>query len=270
MKKKFIVCFSGTGNSFYIANQIAEKLGNFEVKMISHLLSNPDSLEEFDELGIVFPTYCFVPPEMVTRFITDVLSKYDLKKLENLFVITSVGSKPVFSLRITEYLLNKIGCSSSYSNMVKSISTYIPFDPIPQKKHYFEHMEEMDKQIDSIVEDLKANKIKIPKNAPFYRLFFGIAKKTFYKIDPRKIFVVNESCTGCGKCVSRCPGHCLELKDNKAYYIKNNCQGCWGCYHFCPEHAIAPKKSPKGGILTWYQNSALKFNPDYSEKNEVH
>ena len=265
MSKNIIACFSGTGNSYYIAEKLAEKLGDFEVIMIPDLLNDPSLLGNFEQLGIVFPTYYFVPPEMVVRFVKTVLTEYDLKNLENLFVITAVGVRPIYSLRIMEYILTKSGCAPSYSSSINTINTYVPMFSIPKKEKHDEEMKKLDKEIEKTAEDLKQGKMKLVKFAPLYRLYFSIAKKMVYKNTASKYFVINESCKGCGICVSRCPSHCIELKDGKAVFNKNECQNCWACYHSCPEHSFAPKKAVKGGILTWYQNDNINYHPDYSK-----
>ncbi|MDX9722308.1 MAG: nitroreductase family protein [Myxococcota bacterium] len=53
---------------------------------------------------------------------------------------------------------------------------------------------------------------------------------------------VNESlCSGCGRCVSACGPHVLELRDHKAAYVSTRELGCFACGHCmmsCPHDAI--------------------------------
>jgi ferredoxin len=49
-----------------------------------------------------------------------------------------------------------------------------------------------------------------------------------------------ESCTGCGTCVERCPMDAIVLnEDNLAQRDENACLGCGVCSRFCPEEAIS-------------------------------
>ncbi len=49
-----------------------------------------------------------------------------------------------------------------------------------------------------------------------------------------------ERCTGCQKCVEKCPIHAIELNDDdKAERNAEWCIGCGVCAHFCEENAIS-------------------------------
>ena len=49
-----------------------------------------------------------------------------------------------------------------------------------------------------------------------------------------------ETCTGCGTCVDRCPTEAITLnEDEKAVRNESACFGCGICARFCPEEAIA-------------------------------
>ena len=55
-----------------------------------------------------------------------------------------------------------------------------------------------------------------------------------------KITINKEKCSGCGECLSSCPGDVYELRESKAV-IENpeECHGCSTCEDVCPEKAIA-------------------------------
>lgn len=66
-KKRIILYFTATGNSLYIARQLADEA--------TELLSIPQIRRqgiydfEADEIGIVYPIYGHMPPNMVRNFI---------------------------------------------------------------------------------------------------------------------------------------------------------------------------------------------------------
>jgi len=48
-----------------------------------------------------------------------------------------------------------------------------------------------------------------------------------------------EICTGCQKCITGCPQHAIEMKDNKAFILPEKCTNCRLCIPVCPVSAIA-------------------------------
>ncbi|MCK5773172.1 MAG: flavodoxin family protein, partial [Thermoplasmata archaeon] len=63
--------FTGTGNSLWVAKQLAKQLSNFSIEPIANLLSDNKKIEnpDSDMIGLVFPVYIFGPPLIVNRFI---------------------------------------------------------------------------------------------------------------------------------------------------------------------------------------------------------
>jgi len=55
-----------------------------------------------------------------------------------------------------------------------------------------------------------------------------------------KITVDMEKCSGCGECISVCPGSVFEFNDEgKSNPVRpEDCQECCSCVEVCPESAI--------------------------------
>lgn len=55
------------------------------------------------------------------------------------------------------------------------------------------------------------------------------------------ITINKEKCTGCGDCISICPGAVFELDNNgKCEAVRpGDCQECCSCIEVCPEKAIS-------------------------------
>ncbi len=48
-----------------------------------------------------------------------------------------------------------------------------------------------------------------------------------------------DKCTGCGDCVSKCPGQAVSMVEGKPLLSRpDNCNYCTNCEGFCPSGAI--------------------------------
>jgi Pyruvate/2-oxoacid:ferredoxin oxidoreductase delta subunit len=55
----------------------------------------------------------------------------------------------------------------------------------------------------------------------------------------RAVQVAQESCVGCGTCLSRCPFGLFTLQEGKTAVDRNRCVGCGLCVNTCPEKALS-------------------------------
>ncbi|MEM4540456.1 MAG: ferredoxin family protein [Archaeoglobaceae archaeon] len=55
-----------------------------------------------------------------------------------------------------------------------------------------------------------------------------------------KVMVDMDKCSGCGECISVCPGSVFEFNDEgKSNPVRpDDCQECCSCVEVCPESAI--------------------------------
>ncbi len=55
----------------------------------------------------------------------------------------------------------------------------------------------------------------------------------------KKLMIHDEWCKGCGICAAFCPGHVLEIKDEKVEAVRReDCILCGQCELRCPDYAI--------------------------------
>lgn len=75
--KRVILYFTGTGNCLYVARQLGGR--DAELLSIPQLMRRQKFDIEADEIGIVYPIYGHMPPNMVRRFLEKAKLKADYK-----------------------------------------------------------------------------------------------------------------------------------------------------------------------------------------------
>ena len=56
---------------------------------------------------------------------------------------------------------------------------------------------------------------------------------------------MSDTCSGCGKCVTRCPMQSIKLEDGNKAVTDLSCVGCGQCVPVCPEHSRILAKKDK-------------------------
>ena len=98
-----------------IANRFAEALEGSQTFEISQVLEDPQSLDDFDCLGLIFDRQEKGVPSDVVSFINDVLGNNDLSELQHMFGICVCEGSPAHALKIVEKLCAGVGCAPSLS-----------------------------------------------------------------------------------------------------------------------------------------------------------
>ena len=85
--KRLIFFFSATGNSLYIAKELSGAEGT--LMSIPQEIHNEHPVYEAEEIGIVCPIYCFIPPTIVQEFFAR-----STFKANYLFFVVNYDSSP--------------------------------------------------------------------------------------------------------------------------------------------------------------------------------
>ncbi len=239
-----ILYFTGTGNSRYIAQVIAENLKD-ETIDVAKLIKNGKTGEFYSEKPYVFvaPTYAWRMPKIFKEWI----KKCSFNGNKNAYFVLTCGGEIGAAGNYCEKFLLKEGFIYKGTAQVVMPENYlIMFDPTPEEKDaeiYKFASEYTIKLCEKIEKGQAFNRVKIPfigylqsgiVNSSFYTFYIG-AKK-FYSTD---------ACISCGKCVENCMTNNITLKDGKPVWGKN-CTHCMSCICKCPAEAIEYGKNTKG------------------------
>lgn len=223
-----IFYFTGTGNSGYVANEIA-KVNDDRVISISKLINEKSNLEfnlKDDEIiGFIFPIYAWAAPKKVIDFIRKV--KFNNYKNNYIFSIATCGANIGNAINIIEKEIDKKGMKLASGFSLVMPNNYMIAGDVDSKDIERKKLEEAKIEIDKINKIIKERKNKIFElekgfapgilsniiNPLFNK--FGINVNKFYSTD---------DCISCGLCEKVCNSNIITLVEGKPKWEGKCCQ----------------------------------------------
>lgn len=235
-----IFCFSGTGNSLWVAQRISHNLGD-EIKIINN--SGKYESATCERAIWVFPIYSWgVPPVVV-----DFMKNTNLPAKSRHYMVCTCGDDIGNAHLMWRKIINRRGWiyCGAYSVIMPNTYTLMKgFDvdspEIMQKKlddapARVDHISQAIDHDNHIYSDMPVNDVTTGQWAWIKtRIIYPYFVK--FCMSPRP-FHANENCISCGKCSRECPLSNITMNGNRPDW-GNNCALCLRCYHICPQHAV--------------------------------
>ena len=241
-----IFYFSGTGNTRFIATQLAQATGD-------RLISIPDAVMQGcydyqlgadERIGICFPIHGWRPPFIVRDFVKKL--RFDKYEGHYCYSFATCGDDVGLTFDYLREDLRQAGIKLDSVFSVIMPETYnFPFidqiDTPESAQRKIDaarlHLPEMLPHIvdrESGVQMI--NKSRWPRTNSI--LLGGFFLKHW--VTDTKFTVDASACIGCGKCQQVCPvGNIYCGNGNPPQWQHNGlCTTCFACYHHCPAHAI--------------------------------
>jgi len=238
-----IFYFSGTGNSKWIASEVAAYQHEKMISIADEITSlNPTlqyTLEEGEMVGFIFPVYSWAPPSIVLEFIKKI--RFTNYHNHYFFFICSCGDEVGLTLPIMQKTVRTKDWTWNAGFSVIMPNNYVSlpgFDTDPKE------LEER-KLKESVVEVQRINKMLANRNDQYFECKKGrfaflksrIINPLFNKFQvTAKPFYATDDCIACGLCEKYCPMHNVKVVIKPTW--GDNCTSCLACYHVCPRHAI--------------------------------
>ena len=255
-----IFYFSGTGNTRWVARQLAEATGEQLVDIAAAAKDAPQSyvLQPDERLGFCFPTHGWQPPRIFrdflhrTHFTIDNNSPVADTPLSSLlpplssiycYAVTTCGDNMGEAMTILNKDLAAKGleAESQFSVIMPESYVCLPFMHTDTDERVAEKIDNARRQLQHIcriVKDRKRGIIELEKGAT-PRLYSYVIGGYFnrHMITDRKFLVDTDLCTRCGLCEKVCPVHNIQGTP-PSWLHDGSCTMCLSCYHHCPAHAI--------------------------------
>lgn len=230
-----IFYFSGTGNSKWVAEELAHRLKDKAVFIPQ--AATEYKLDEDEKIGFVFPIYAWSAPKIVFDFISRV--KFENVNKPFLYFVCTCHTQAGTIDKIMKKALAKKGlsCDAGFSLRMPNNYLLAPFVTVDSEKKKIQLVAQAQARLDMIEEKIrnKENVFKIGRGIGA-SLLSSIGRALFEKFMTVKGFYVTDACNQCGLCEKVCPVHNIRVTQKPVW--GDRCELCQACLNYCPQQAI--------------------------------
>lgn len=247
-----IFYFSGTGNSFHVAKQLAQQLDCEMIDMaVDRKKSQEFHLRENEPVGFVFPVYFYTLNHVVFDFIQNL----NLEGNGYTFAVITCGGSIGGTGAYLKSELKKKGIPLDHVYSLKMPDNAIFYYDVCNQEQASESLIVAEQNLKEIMTRIEKKEV----GGRSSKLWVAKVMRTIYQrsTSTKKFFVLPE-CIHCGKCEKHCPEQAIHIRDGIPTWEKPNCVMCSACINRCPVKAI------QYGKRTKKRNRYV--HPDYNAK----
>ncbi|GHV80533.1 4Fe-4S ferredoxin [Spirochaetia bacterium] len=223
--------FSGTGNTYWSAKKLAERIGDAALVSISREIKQPGIHVEADAAVFLFPAYAYGMPTMVRRFLerAEIRAGY-------LAALVSYGTSPGGALAEAHRVLGRKKLTLNYAGRIPAVENYIPIfgaqNAELRTRRLALQTAATEQAAAAIVSRANNRVLTFQPFASFVSALFRAAHPGM-----NRLFRVTAACNACGLCARICPAGAITMTPERPVFQKR-CEQCQACLNFCPRSAI--------------------------------
>lgn len=235
-----IIYFTGTGNSEYIANEIAKGTDDYTINMIDLMDQRKTeiTIKEGENFGFVCPTYWYGLPTVVEDFLSQVTFTMEGTGHYTYFV-GHYGNVYgcVFTVAQKAFHLKGIDFNAYYG--ILTVGNWGPYYQLKNPDYIRSALESERGGIDEAVVCISEKYQNEPYPDQYSQRAYIYARNHYNEIRDTSLFRLDgDKCIGCGMCEESCPVHAIKIQDGRPIWAKDKCTVCLSCLSRCPAEAI--------------------------------
>lgn len=240
-----IFYFSGTGNSLWVAKQLACKLQD-TLEPIAEGDNKTYRLEPNERVGFVFPVYAWAPPVIVLNFIR----RLQIDQPAYLYFVCTCGDDTGKTAQVFAKAVHARGwgCHAGFSITMPNTYVSLPGFDVDDADTEQRKVQNAIARVQYVGEELQKNVQMTTYNChegavPFLKTYVIRPLFNAFLMSP-KPFQATDACTACKRCEKKCPVHNIKVSGKPQW--GDRCTQCLACYHVCPVKAVQYGKRTKG------------------------
>lgn len=232
-----ILVFSGTGNSRYIADALADRLQDEVVSLNEVIKQNKEKAFTSEKpFVIVAPIYAWRYPNIVE----DVIETADFSGSKDIYFIATMGENTGNCDKFVAKLAKNRGMNCKGFRGIVMPNNYVVDYAMESEAVNDVIVAAALPQVDEVAVAIKAGDVihKTDKTK-MAGVLSGPVHNMFSKhMHSSENYVVSDACVSCGKCVSLCVMNNVTMEEGKKPSFGTNCINCYACLQYCPKQAI--------------------------------
>ncbi len=277
--KTDIFYFSGTGNSLFVANELAKRIRNSRVRPIIALIGQNVIRTDAEAIGIVFPVQAMTIPTVVKQL----LRKIDLGPAKYVFAVATRLGLLFEDFGALDRRLRKKGrrLDAQFLLNMGSNDAKVEGYRCPTDEEIAALEADVLERLDRIAEIVVRRERHRPKDIEFTvglsygrfgnRLFerFIVSLRSLADlIGGVNYYYADDACSGCGICARVCLSGKISMNDKRPAWSKDVlCHMCYACLNYCPKHSLQIRGIR--GVVKSFSPNNDRYSHPYASVNDI-